>query len=305
MVWLTNPYRFGAPPIAAISDTWEWIFLGNDADGMQIDFISMAATPGGANLLTGGTASSSSLNGKPAMLAPSNGFDAINGTTANSNMTSGLRLRYVTPSPISPVEFSITNYSNNGSQAPKIIVLRALIGGQWVLFGWHFLTWVNAGVTTHTVAVPAVGQIDFSRARVRAWRFRVDTVQSDVITRIRKMEMANSSGGANIVTAGLAFVDSYVGAGGINQIVAGATNDRWASSSAQTFPNWCGLAFLSDTPAPYEFRITSNQTASDPLAPKSGGIDWTADGVTWTQTDAYSALAAWGASETRTFTISP
>lgn len=153
------------------------------------------------------------------------------------------------------------------------------------------------------VPVTAQALIPASRApgTYRFWRVRVpSTAVPATYVELRELEFRTSVGGANAATGGQAISSgnyslSYPPWRGFDN----NTTTTWASAIYTSGDQWLGYLFpASVSLAQILWRNYSSTTA----APSQFFVDRSDDGVTWTQTNAFSGLT-WTSDEVKTFNL--
>lgn len=304
MTWLTNPHRFGVP--FAGSTYWEIVFLGTRITeaAYGLSEIEMAESPGGADVCTGGTPYS--FGG----WSPSNHTDAFNNSNAETIAIAnaaldGPRIGYQFPTPrfITHVRLWARN-SAFSYQLPIAFAVRSSNDG---------IAWDFHGVILDLGGTPAAGEVrEYAvaptpvarvRANARLWRIRMTARGGGGpgIWRVGEMVWARSVGGAQVATGGAPWVDQVVN----NQHRAfdGNNNTDWAGGS-DAGPHQLGYIFPAAEPNIAQLRMSS--PSGEPAADMPGAftIDWSVDGLIWSQTDTYSGIT-WTTGETKNYTVSP
>ena len=297
MIEVVRPVRFAPPPADATH--WSLLFLGNGSDRLRVAEIEMAASPGGADLCTGGTV----ISGGPASWgSPGNAFDNNTGTEANGTdgTVGGMWLGYAFAAAVSPREIRIRASAAVPNEAPTVAVLRYSLdsGTTWISTDWIIFPTAWTAGQVRAAAVAAAPLPVNVRSRARAWRCWVQAVQSGTIINCGELEFATSPGGATVAAGGAAISSSnlLLPSNGPGDAFDGtkAFSNLWQSATPGV-PGWIGYAWPTPQPSLVEMRWTAGPFGPGEIGPnpETLRIQWTSDGQTWVQTNEYAGIAAW------------
>lgn len=137
----------------------------------------------------------------------------------------------------------------------------------------------------------------------RYWRIYITAANGSGIAGLSEIELRATSAGADQTPGvGTALSGGDFSAGFAKANAFDNTTSEWASL---TLPGWIGWDAGVSPIDVFEFTITSRTTdaVNGPLqAPKTFGLEWSDDAVTWYPRWAPSNQTGWTLSETRTFT---
>ncbi len=303
MTWLTNPYRFGAPVVPVVALDWRLVPHGpQHRDSVFIADIEMAATAGGPNLCTGGTASSTGMTGTAA-----NAFDGSQATycntAANSSDLATYRYTFAAPVSIGEVRLFMTNSSTFHEQGPLGFSLQASADGG--------ATWVTVALVTGLAAwslaesrafaiTPVAMPVGLGRSNARGWRVNTTAVAGGSgQVEIAEIIFAATVGGSAIAGAG------YGASACHNGFVRPASQAFDANTSTIWSPNNTTVGriarFFSAAQDIAEVRIAAGSTAN--RAPGDFTVQFTEDGVNWTTALTQTGVTGWSSGSYKTFTV--
>lgn len=302
MTWLINPYRFGIPFAPVIVQDWRLIPHGpQHRDSVFIADIEMAATVGGANLCTGGTASSTGMTGTAA-----NAFDGSQATycntAANSSDLATYRYTFSAPVSIGEVRLLMTNSSTFHEQGPLGFSLQASGDGgstwQTMALITGLAAWTLAESRAFTIgAVPLVTGL--GRSNARGWRVNTTAIPGSGQLEIAEIIFAATAGGSAIAGAG------YGASACHNGFVRPASQAFDANTSTIWSPNNTTIGrvarFFSAAQDIAEVRIAAGSTAN--RAPGDFTVQFTEDGVNWTTALTQTGVTGWSSGSYKTFAV--
>lgn len=142
----------------------------------------------------------------------------------------------------------------------------------------------------------------------RYWRLFSIYNNGYAYTNVCELEMFTSLGGSNVCTGGTAFSSSdYPGWEAAKAFDGVKTGDQgWSSLSSGSQANqWVGYDFGAGNDVEIEQVAITARTHAAGLGglPRFFAIEWSDDGITWTQKGYIPPQTSWGANETRTFDI--
>lgn len=300
MTWLTNPYRFGAPPGTGPHRYWGVTFLSTVGEQYAgLAEIEMAATVGGSDQCSGGTASASSVN--PGADVAAKLFDD-NNTTAWAGTKGALDwVMYDFGVPVDVAEVRMRARSTLPAQAPRAFSIWGSDDAGATRYAYHIETglsaWTASESRSFAISLTRL-PTDFGNARV--WMVDITANNGDGVLVVQEMEFANTTGGATICSGGapgatLSFSTTFHP----GRLTDGASTE-WAGENMNP-----AAKILYTFPAvanPVQLRLKARASGAT-SAPKDFTIHWSADGLTFTQTNAVTNETGWSVNEVRGFAI--
>jgi len=306
MTVLVNPYWFGNVP--GVHSYWRLYVLSTEGgDVIRVQEIEMAATAGGADQCTGGTASASSVFDGTKVAA--NAFDGTGAewmaaATSAPNLGGGgwdEWVQYEFPTPVGVEEIRITASGSTANSAPYAFTLLGSNDGvNWTAYLRVFDEPVWTTNEQRTYAVPTT-PIDLSAAP-RIWF--VEVVANDGGTGgwgVTEIELATSAGGASIATGGEAISQPWFSTSSPAMAFDGLSA-AYISKNGDYRSGFIAYELVTGS-ALYEVRITSRSGAAASQAPQTFNIKSSVDGYHFTTELAVASSSGWGSSETRTFVL--
>jgi hypothetical protein len=275
------------------------IAANNGRVNTQISEVQMFAAIGGANLLSGGTASASSQNS-----ATYSAAKACDGDTATAWVTSNGAAapswwRYAFASPVDVAAFSLRLDSGGNDAFPKDFSLQYSDDGtNWItVHSWAGQS--TAGGVVQTYAVP---QLPIATPGTHYnWRLLIAATNGDSIAGLSEIEMRAIAGGADQCTGGGPFSSDaanvdFTAAYAFDNVSAGT-----AWNSHIFFPVHVGYAF----PEPVVVRqlvLYGLSEAGLTKCPGDFAFQYSDDGTNWITVHSWSGVT-WTGSETKTFAV--
>ena len=285
----------------ASSTRWRIYVAGSVAGGASLASFEMAASAGGADLCTGGTASASSV--WDSSYTPDKAFDG-NASTRwnNANGTAVPQwLEYQFASAVTVAEYRVRAGADNAGNAPTLWKLEYWNGSTWVAADFRSgPAWTLGEARTYTVpATPPLGH----KAR---WRLYITATYngSGIGASVAELELADYTGGPDLCTSGLPLADSFWDS---SYTAAKAFDNnpstRWNNGPpfANSLPAWLEYQFTSPIDVA-EYRISAGNDNSGNSAPSTWELQYW-DGAAWIAADTQSGVTPWTAGQTRTYTI--
>jgi len=304
---LLNPFWFGTP---AIHLYWRlYVLSTEDGDAIRIQEIEMAATAGGANQCTGGTASASSefFDGTK---AAANAFDGTGAAWASDETAAPNKggggwnqwVQYEFPAPVGVAEIRITADGFVVNSAPYAFTLLGSNDGvNWTAYLRVFGEPLWTTNEQRTYAVPST-PINLSAAP-RIWF--IEVVANDGGTGgwgVAEIELADSAAGASIATGGKAISQPWFTVRPPSLAFDGASTPEYVSRNGDYRSGFIAYELVTGS-ALHEVRITSRAGAAASQAPRTFNIKSSVDGYHFTTELAVASSSGWGGSETRTFEL--
>jgi hypothetical protein len=303
---LLNPFWFGTP---AIHSYWRlYILAVGNGDVVRIQELEMAATAGGANQCTGGTASASSFF--DGTKVPANAFDGTNtewmaAETAAPNLGGGgwdEWVQYEFPAPVGVAEIRIrgSDLVTNGSPY-AFTLLGSNDGVNWTAYLQVFGETSWSLDEQRTYAVPST-PIDLSAAP-RIWF--IEVVANDGGTGgwgVTEIALADSAAGASIATGGKAISQPWFIVLPPLQAFDGSSFTEYGSNGGNYRSGFIAYELVTGS-ALHEVRITSRAGIAASQAPRTFNIKSSVDGYHFTTERAVASSSGWGSAETRTFVL--
>jgi len=296
--WGTGPRRY-----------WRvYILAAERSDRAQLAEVEMAATPGGANICTGGVASASS---ESLSQEASNAFDGDVGTNWGAALIGSPDasaggwdewIQYEFPAPVTIREVRLRSHLSILNSAPyAFTILSSPDGVTWTAHSRYFgeTGWTTSEIRTFAVAEAPINL----SAAPRIWLLEV--LENDGGTGgwgVNEIYLAQTAGGASIATGGLVNgTSAFAGTPPANAF-DGNTATAYATASGFYLKGFLvyELATGSDL---YEWRILNRSGGAASQAPRTFNIKSSVDGYHFTTQLAVVGSSGWSASETRTFVL--
>ncbi len=302
MTWLTNPYRFGGglvgEPVGARLH-WRVMLMASPTGAYEINEIELAATPGGADQCSGGTATTNELTGASNAFDNNDSFSASFVWTIFTPPLDGIWLAYEFPAPVSVRELRLRSTSGFPERAPTALVLQASDDGStWRTVDFLVEPTTYTALQTKTFAVSPVYP-ELLRENARAWRINVSANNGGGNTAVGELEFRATSGGASLCTGGVGmaskgpstpttYAAAFDGASS-PKFMAGGVWRLWYNFPAIADPAYVAVR------APHEF--------ADSDSPRDFTVQWTVDGETWTTAATITGQTGWTNSQIREFAL--
>lgn len=258
---------------------------------LTISEIQFRATPGGAQLAVGGTASADSSSSS----TPDRAFDGNTGTHWENVSSNDPRwIQYAFASPVDVAEVSIRSaFANEGPQTFDV---------QWSDDG---AAWTTAAVVSIEPAWAAGETRVFpvypaNPTGLRFWRLNIAQTGVVTLASVATLALRTAPGGASVATGGKADASSGVPA--LRAFDADPAT-FWQSATVPA-PWWLRYRLPSEL-AIVEYSITAPAGTVTPETPRSWTLEHSGDGVSWTVADTRTGQQAWTPGETRTFSANP
>jgi hypothetical protein len=301
---LLNPFAFGGAgstlTLAQVTGIRVWC-IATHLPEWDVSAIEAASTPGGPNVLTGGTASGN------AMASFANAFDGNNATAAGSSSSDPNYdrrwLAYVLPAPVALAELRIRPHTIAARSARAFIVhVTYDYGLTWLPVQVYFPGNTWAVGTTRAFVLPTERQIlGSARADARFWRWNQTANNGSTVTRVSEIEFRATVGGPDLCTGGSAFASSQIGGDFDAQEGVGGLTDNnltnvWSNGDVARF----GYAFAA--PTNVGEATIRNWDGAQPIF-RDGTLDWSVDFATWNVALTPPAQTGWALFETRAFAV--
>jgi len=264
---------------------------------MEIAVLAMAATPGGADQCTGGTAITGGVGGEVwdfadrAFGVPGNYAQGYNATGLNEAW-----IGYEFTAPVFVREIRITaNVAVRGVRAGFIDASDD--GVTWTVIGMIFdgSNYASAGDTKTFSILP----IATSRATARVWGVDV-YANGGGWSSIAELEFMTSAGGADLCVGGVPWA---------SRATVGDVPFRGFDDDNGTF--WQAGIGVVEGRLQYTFATAPNPThmalrarsAALSDTPTAWRVQYTLDGITWTTVRDVSGETGWSASERRVYAL--
>jgi len=298
MVMFVNSPQMGAafPPFMLTAHTYWRIMAARRAGNSDwsIGEIEIAATAGGADQCTGGTASASSTNGG----AAANAFDNNTTTQWGSTFAVNSWVQYQFASPVKMGELRMAPPTGGITGAPDSQGVDVFYSDNGTTF-YHYAScaspspWVAGTFTswTFTDGLPNLST---------TWRnltfFRTDG--SSLSLNIAELEFAAAVGGANMCTGGSGFSNEN-GSGSVTNAFDNntATTTRWTN----TLRAYVGYTFPSAVSVK-EMRVTGDPTGGTGN-PQDLKLQLPDGSTVWRTAAQASGYAAWSNSEIKSVVV--
>lgn len=247
--------------------------------------LTMAATPGGANLCTGGTGSisSSSLIGSATDI-----FDANPATYwVASSVPAWAEYTFAAP-------VTITSYAVQTDSGP------AYAPKDWTLEYWDGSAWVVVDTQTNQTGWVASEIRTFPLAAQQRWRLSVSASTTGSFTAVAEIQLRSAAGGANHATV---LEQASSDRGRAERAVDGNAGTHWECGNGG-FPHVWQYWFSAPTVI-VEYVLQAHGAGYAPYySPKSWTLEYW-DGTAWVVVDTRTNQPDWVDGESRTFTIPP
>lgn len=267
------------------STKWRVYITETDSTYATIREITMRTSVNGANVCTGGVASSSSIYS--AGYEASKAFDGnISTAWGSASSASPHWIQYEFPTAQSIVECTVLAH-NYPAELPRNFQLQYWDGAAWIT------TFARTGETGWLTGELRV----FSAVAKVEWRLYFPTARTaSVLATIREIEMRAVRGGADLCTGGTAAADSAAGG---NPALRGFddTTTPWASASGVSYPHWIRYVFTQPQDV-VEYAIQSFDATETPV---SWQLQYGDGAGGWVTSDTRTNEPVWGGSETRTY----
>lgn len=289
---LVNPF-WEAPAVSAgPHEYWRLRPAGAEDEYMEITLIEMAATPGGANQCTGGTAVTSDWTN------PSQAFAGALDWAERFN-TIGIDttwIGYQFTAPVSVREIRLTASPTRPDRCPRVAFVDSSDDGvTWTPRGWIFDAAVYpAGSATKTFEVLPLAT---SQATARFWGVDVYG-NGGGWTTIAELEFMTSAGGASLCVGGVAWGSRFRIGNPTDYGFDGTNTTAWQAGTG-IVEGRLQYAFPS-APNPTHMALQA-RSAFLTDTPTDWRIQYTLDGITWTTVRDVSGETGWTASERRVF----
>lgn len=290
---------------------WRVRALMNQIGGASASAVSCAklqfrATPGGADLASGGTPSASTIFS--GSFPASNAFDN-NGATfwVSSNTTGNYGTHWIEYDFGTPVYVDEISWEKRPDSfgANEGIILGAV---QWSdndstwVSSWGFVTppdWPT-GAQTRVFTKPG------NPLTKRFWRIRVTACQggSGTIPSFVDVQFRGTPGGANLATGGQAIASRTGTYATINNAFDGSNTTFWFADTAVSTQPWIGYAFATETEIVEVALRNRNDGFGAAQGITAGTVQSSLDGVNFTDEWSFTSPATWlvSSAETRVFT---
>lgn len=304
MPWLTNSYRFGGGGAPGGHKYWRLYILGAD-NGGQIGLagLAMAATTGGADQCSGGTASASSTAGSN---TAANAFDGDNATgwAAESGFTPRW-IQYEFASAVTVAEIRIRAWTTGTLVFPNFspntfTLLGSNDGSTWTAYAQFTgeTGWTSGEQRTYAISstpLPTTGDQPLWRINVTANDGGGGGLGAAEIS------MASSHGGSDLTGGGKAFATNWFNSSYVpSNLIDNSTGTEWATLSGSYLTGQIVIK-LPTAAVINEVKITSRAGGAASQAPRTFTIEYSYDGVNWTVAHTVASSSGWGGTETRTF----
>ena len=283
MTWLTNPYRFG-PAVPVVSATyWRIRIFGCDDGFQELAELEFAASPGGANLCTGGTVIHGDWTGQGLAFDGNTGTYAGRASAGTIGATTNW-IGYVLPSASDVTEVRIrANTANRGVRA-FFLDYSLNAGATWIphRFGTTASVYTIGSIQTFTpVLLPT------TRATALCWSINVTANNTGWLS-ILEFSVRTSSGGTNLSQGQAAWASRCSNGNGPYLGVDNDTGTYWQSGvGVQT-----GRFIVNHVTAPNPTYFMVNGKAGND-APKDFTFEYTLDGLTWTSVGGTTGQTGW------------
>ena len=306
----------GAPGIK--SDQWRILFKTNGGDSrVGMAEIDMRAFPTGPDLTTGGTASvSSSYQGNA-----NNLFDNNNATVWLAEGVSNQWAAYAFTEAVTIEYVQIRSITDGGyavATGPKSFDVQYLDGSTWKTYwSWDGMTFDGASKLRAAyredfqVGIPKGGSIGMALTKKsnedfdvewttvegggndnghEYWRFACLTTSGDTYNQASEISFMSEPGGENLAVNGVAIASGQYQQQAPGLAFDGNTATYWESNSTAPTNIWIGYQFPSrvDIKA---IAWTLNLGYEPDERPVTGKIQWSDDGVNWT--DSFQVAFSW------------
>lgn len=137
------------------------------------------------------------------------------------------------------------------------------------------------------------------------WRALITKSRSSVtyFAMLAELEFRDVSGGVNLASGGVSTASSSLSGYAPGMAFDTDPLSHWLSEADATLPQWIAYEFTSSVQIS-EVMLQAGDTAPRAeRAPEDFAIEFSDDGVTWTQKASFVAEPAWAISEVRTYTI--
>ena len=305
MTWLINPYRFGGTTLAAAY--WKFIPLAwPDSTGtLIVGDIGLAATSGGANLLTGGTATAG-------VGTAANAFDGNLGnrwTPTAVNAAAGTAwVKYACAAPILPVEFFATAGGNSGDKGGMPTVWLIQNSADDVAYNSVMIAEFAAYASDGQKQTAALAQADFEdiEANARGWEYNMTGHPQGASGGgwLREIEFRPTYGGsASTGHADYCYVTRpYAGSGDDGKprrLFDGNTSSLNVSVGTPYTP--CRFGFIRAEPIGVMEELRINPESGDQATALTAR--WTVDGINWHDKKAFSSITGWSNGTFKSFDL--
>lgn len=255
--------------------------------------IEMRATAGGADQCSGGTPSASTTYSSN---TADKAFDNNTGTYWESGASSGPHwVQYQFASPVDVQEVMVRAGNANTEHYSQIKLSYSDDGSTWTdVQSWAAARWVSGREERYLVG-----------GTKTYWRIQVSEVDSDTVfpmyCEFAELVMRVSPGGATQCTGNTPISDSVAsGSYAVENAFDGNAATDW--SSANSNDPWIGYHFAEDKEI-VEYAITASAIYEE-YSPQAWKLQYSGDGLTWTDADTRSGETGWTGGETRTFSVS-
>ncbi len=292
MTWLTNPFRFGGPPLLiGARRYWRLVGLPVRDAWIYVANMEMAATPGGANLCSGGTP----LSSLPTTM--SNAFDGNVASVWNGvygsgwTVTNWIGYDFGVDVAIREVRLQASNGGSSYYANAQAFIIQA----SYDAVTWDTVAMIGDGTDWtmsewRSYAIPDV-YLAATRAEARAWRINPSANNGHAGEySVGEIIFASTPGGAQIATGGCAFHGRIFGSGPATTEIArnsfdGSLTTGHRNNSGPRFLGylWPSAPSIAEVRlAPYTGRLTMMITA--------GTVEWSVDLINWNVAATFSGL---------------
>lgn len=292
----------GGPPVQTSFRHWRVLNLSSPTTGFAVVEIEMAATPGGADLCNGGTASAG-LNGAD---SPNNAFDNNTSTRwlGDPNLVAGNWLQYDFGAPVEIGEVRITARSDFPNDAPRAFLFCGSDDGITFTAGQVFRTGSWTAGQQKAFTVDAIENLVNDRSKAFIWGITATASANGGRLYMAGMEMALSAGGADICTGGAGFHETILQTSEPSGNLFDGTNSLCAAKLfSEVAEQDFGYVFASPVDIA-ELRLTAASTFSLQANMVSAfSIWWSSNGFTKNTVASFSAQTGWGSGEERAYAV--
>jgi hypothetical protein len=312
MTWLTNPFRFGG---LLSGPTAFWRLRFDEAwDDFAVQYrelgeYQLSLTPGGANLVTASTLTSTSF--LPSGFPPANANDGNTGTWASLDKTAlgGPFIVAELASAAVPLELRLVL---NATSADNFIVgyrlEKSLDGVNYTLVSRHISRYDWTRNSTQSITLPTVAMAFWASGGATAphhfWRVRCTKSVTNAFFAVRELRFRRS--GVDLATtsnAGFAFTEPttwFFPWATYGPHLAIENRSGFFSSVNMAAPRWLAIGY-AEAQAVDEVTIMPDNTN---WAPENFTIEYSDDGDNWTVAKTVTgANTGWTAGVARSFSI--